>query len=538
MTDYFQNKTTEKDRIILNLENIKAPQSPIKKVYFKDVITDSHNLSKENKKNNDSNNSNSTNNNTLLISGNLSKISPLPKPDFSSITRFENSLSYKEKGSHKKIKLTVPNSPIKTPNKYSFTPNDIKYSKDLKPQRSACRKLNFFEADDSKDEQIINNNCFKSMTEKKEYPREINVPISFNQSSIPNIKNSDFLIKTEITNGSFNLNGITPFSANSIQKEKIIQTNCNSNLDLNLIKNNYYQISNYSNKDDEYKTLSTDLFHLNKISEFKLNKSNDNSFSNRSNYNSPSPNKYYQNNEHINNMNKYKRKRTSNQTQTNSIQDEKKQFKFRMDNVQISKFEIDEEEIEDDFTRNLNKKLSLNEIPNSPNFFPNSAIPNLNNILPQLGNKKNMLNFWNELSENTSNKISFRDFVNTKEFKLEDKEDNTKNFNDEIKKNLFNEFDQKDKLKLSLPFSLENDNEKIDEEERLKKEEYYNKLVNQINLFKNYNSSEKPEFKDNTKMDIDIENENLNDSFLKSKEESKIWIFVIFYFILIYFNLF
>ena len=107
MTDYFQNTFTNKERSILNLENIKTLQSPVKKVYFKDVITDSHNLSKENQKNNDSNNSNSTNNNTFSTSGNLSKISPLPKPDFSSITRFENSLSYKQKGSHKKIKLTV-----------------------------------------------------------------------------------------------------------------------------------------------------------------------------------------------------------------------------------------------------------------------------------------------------------------------------------------------------------------------------------------------------------------------------------------------
>jgi len=335
MTDYFQKTTTNNENIILNLDENKALQSPIKKVYFKDINSNSQNLSKENKKNNDSNISKSTNNNTFSISGNLSKISPLPKPDFSSITRFENSLSYKQKGSHKKNKLIVPNSPIKTPNKYAYTPNDKNYSQDNILQKSTCRKLNFFEGGETKENSSNKNtNAFRSITEKKDNSREFNGTLSFNQSTIPNLKTSEFLMKIENINGPFNLNNITPFSANSIEDEKIIkqkQNSCNSNLNLNFIKNNYYQISNDSNKNEEYKVLSADNSRFNKTSEFKLNSSNDNSFSNLSNFDSPSPKKNYHPNEQINNMYKNKRKRASNENIT--FKEDKKVTKLRMENV-------------------------------------------------------------------------------------------------------------------------------------------------------------------------------------------------------------
>ena len=200
MTDFFQN--TAGTALNLDLDENKTHQSPAKKVCFKTISPQDN--TKENKKNNDSDISNSTNNNTFSHSGgNLSKISPLPKPDFSSITRFENSLSYKQKGSHKKMKL-VPNSPAKTPNRYAFTPNDIKYSKDNILEKSACRKLNFFEGGDAKEGDIKeesdtynNTTAFRSITEKKYLSRDFNAPLSFGQSTIPNLKTSDFLTKSE-----------------------------------------------------------------------------------------------------------------------------------------------------------------------------------------------------------------------------------------------------------------------------------------------------------------------------------------------------
>jgi hypothetical protein len=105
---------------------------------------------------------------------------------------------------------------------------------------------------------------------------------------------------------------------------------------------------------------------------------------------------------------------------------------------------------------------------------------------------------------------------------LEDDNKNSFNNNDEIKKNLFTEFDKKDSFNLSSKFSF--DNEKIEEDERVKKEEYYNKLINQINLFKNFNNYEKAEFKDNADMDIDYE--NFNDSIQKITEEGKDYNFI------------
>ena len=109
------------------------------------------------------------------------------------------------------------------------------------------------------------------------------------------------------------------------------QNSCNSNLNLNFIKNNYYQISNDSNKNEEYKVLSADNSRFNKTSEFKLNSSNDNSFNNLSNFDSPSPKKNYHPNEQINNMYKNKRKRASNENIT--FKEDKKVTKLRMENV-------------------------------------------------------------------------------------------------------------------------------------------------------------------------------------------------------------
>jgi len=102
-----------------------------------------------------------TENNTNTQSGNSSladpnnvngskfqKISPLPKPDFSSIEKKESSFAYKQKGSYKKPRSMVPESPMKSPNQRIFTP--VKLNTDFNTltgisNQSTCRKLTFNE---------------------------------------------------------------------------------------------------------------------------------------------------------------------------------------------------------------------------------------------------------------------------------------------------------------------------------------------------------------------------------------------------------
>ena len=79
----------------------------------------------------------------------LSKISPLPKPDFSSIEKKESSFTYKQKGSYKKQKSTVPESPMKSPNQKFFTPVKLQMRNLFGDNGNACRKLNFGEEEDT-----------------------------------------------------------------------------------------------------------------------------------------------------------------------------------------------------------------------------------------------------------------------------------------------------------------------------------------------------------------------------------------------------
>jgi hypothetical protein len=69
------------------------------------------------------------------------KNSPLPKPDFSSIEKKEAQFNYKEKGSYKKPKVYIPESPMKSPNQKFFTP--VKMQSNLFGNASTCRKLVF-----------------------------------------------------------------------------------------------------------------------------------------------------------------------------------------------------------------------------------------------------------------------------------------------------------------------------------------------------------------------------------------------------------
>jgi serine/threonine protein kinase len=78
-----------------------------------------------------------------IFSSSNAKISPMPKPDFSSIEKKNATIIFKEKGSNKKPKSTIPESPMKSPNQKYFTP--VKFSSNLLQNNSTCRKLIFQE---------------------------------------------------------------------------------------------------------------------------------------------------------------------------------------------------------------------------------------------------------------------------------------------------------------------------------------------------------------------------------------------------------
>jgi serine/threonine protein kinase len=77
-----------------------------------------------------------------------SKLSPLPKPDFSSIEKKESAFTYKQKGSYKKPKSNVPESPMKSPNQKFFTPVKLQMKNLFGGNANTCRKLNFAGGED------------------------------------------------------------------------------------------------------------------------------------------------------------------------------------------------------------------------------------------------------------------------------------------------------------------------------------------------------------------------------------------------------
>ncbi len=90
------------------------------------------------------------------------KNSPLPKPDFSSIEKKEGQFNYKQKGSYKKPKVNIPESPMKSPNQKFFTP--VKLQSNLFGNASTCRKLVF--SQDHNDNNLIQTK--KSLLERLE----------------------------------------------------------------------------------------------------------------------------------------------------------------------------------------------------------------------------------------------------------------------------------------------------------------------------------------------------------------------------------
>jgi hypothetical protein len=107
-------------------------------------------------------------------------------------------------------------------------------------------------------------------------------------------------------------------------------------------------------------------------------------------------------------------------------------------------------------------------------------------------------------------------------------EDNNNILINRIKKNLFNEFNKRDDIKM---FLFDNIDLKAKEEiQRIKKEEYYDNLINQVNLFESFKKTNKRDNNNERKKKIFYEKEE--DSFEKNKREGKIiiYLFIIFKF--------
>lgn len=105
------------------------------------------------------------------INGIFSKFSPLPRPDFSTIEKKDSNFKYKERGSYKKPRSIVPESPMKSPNQKFFTP--VKLQSNLFGNNSTCRKLNFTEINESPKEQEINNKDSTSTSKRNSCLRNL-----------------------------------------------------------------------------------------------------------------------------------------------------------------------------------------------------------------------------------------------------------------------------------------------------------------------------------------------------------------------------
>lgn len=120
------------------------------------AVNDAYQISNRNLFIEDNNNKNN---------GVFSKFSPLPKPDFSTIEKKDSNFKYKERGSYKKPRAMVPESPMKSPNQKLFTP--VKPQSNLFGNNSTCRKLNFTEINESPKEQEKSNEDSTSTTKRK-----------------------------------------------------------------------------------------------------------------------------------------------------------------------------------------------------------------------------------------------------------------------------------------------------------------------------------------------------------------------------------
>lgn len=231
---------------------------------------------------------------------NKSIISPLPKPDFSSIEKKENSLSFHTKGSFKKKKAFVPESPVKKSQKY-FTPHkvfNLHMNKDTSNvsqklvfgtednckgnlmqnfpnfmnnfNNNAQRKLNFGETDNSINNDIDMNYAFNDISE--------------NNKNLSNFKNSNNLSAYKTNNSNFisDIKPIQDSNAKSSFHNNVIGGQNIFNL-LNEAENNSNSMFNLNNDIDENNNVFSSLSNKNKT----FNTINNPHINSNFNYNEP-----------------------------------------------------------------------------------------------------------------------------------------------------------------------------------------------------------------------------------------------------------
>jgi serine/threonine protein kinase len=150
------------------------------------------------------------NTNTYKDPCTYSKVSPLPKPDFSSLEKNENNFAYKKKGSYKKPKSNVPESPMKSPNQKFFTPVKLGMKNLFGANANTCRKLNFGENEigdiDMNIDNNLSNNNFTNFTDTfkirgKSFLDKLEEEEKLTSSEVsPDEKRNKFKEKTRMSN--------------------------------------------------------------------------------------------------------------------------------------------------------------------------------------------------------------------------------------------------------------------------------------------------------------------------------------------------
>lgn len=201
--------------------------------------------------------------------GVFSKFSPLPKPDFSTIEKKDSNFKYKDRGSYKKPRSIVPESPMKSPNQKFFTP--VKLQSNLFGNNSTCRKLNFTEINESPKEQENTNKDSTSTSKRDSCLRNLNE--NSDDESIDNFQ----VNKSNLLNND-DKNNFSPFNCNKqgnlFERFEALKTSDDrfTNQIGNQISTN--NIQNLLNKDqfsNESKVFNN-VFYNNKDINFIMNK--------------------------------------------------------------------------------------------------------------------------------------------------------------------------------------------------------------------------------------------------------------------------
>ena len=169
----------------------------------------------------------------------IKKFSPIPKPDFSSIEKKENTFAYKNKGSYKKQKLNFPDSPIKTPNLKFSTPD--KFISKTEEVKNSCMKLDFYNLNELTEiennfNSHSNNFCHKNLLQKNSFTKNLkrkNLNFILDDSKKENLNEDSYTKKNRLINTNYTYNPLE----NELYEEKF---NLNNKM---LIPNSSFSLS-------------------------------------------------------------------------------------------------------------------------------------------------------------------------------------------------------------------------------------------------------------------------------------------------------